>query len=235
MSRKPHEYWDETWNPVRGCTPASAGCDHCFAARVAARFWAHLVDDDSRRFSGAVEYRPEQLSKPRRWRKPRVVLTPTMADLFHARVHPTDRARVARTIGECRDHTFITLTKRTRNLALYAQRTAIPPNWILGPSVESWDVAERLYALHSLPVGQRVISFEPLLGPIPLDPVPGSLNADWIIAGAETGPGARPCDPDWLRALRDYCIASSVPFFLKQVDSKRDRELDGRTWDEVLP
>lgn len=39
---------------------------------------------------------------------------------------------------------------------------------------------------------------------------------DWVVAGGESGPGARPMHPDWPRALRDQCAAAGVPFFFKQ-------------------
>lgn len=39
---------------------------------------------------------------------------------------------------------------------------------------------------------------------------------DWVIAGGESGPGARPMHPDWARSLRDQCTGSGVPFFFKQ-------------------
>ncbi|MEO8391175.1 phage Gp37/Gp68 family protein [Polaromonas sp.] len=39
---------------------------------------------------------------------------------------------------------------------------------------------------------------------------------DWVIAGGESGPGARPSHPDWYRALRDQCAAAAVPFLFKQ-------------------
>lgn len=38
---------------------------------------------------------------------------------------------------------------------------------------------------------------------------------DWVICGGETGPGARPMHPDWVRGLRDQCQAADVPFFFK--------------------
>lgn len=38
----------------------------------------------------------------------------------------------------------------------------------------------------------------------------------WVIAGGESGPHARPCHPDWIRSLRDQCLAAGVPFFFKQ-------------------
>jgi protein gp37 len=55
---------------------------------------------------------------------------------------------------------------------------------------------------------------------------------DWVICGAETGPGARPMDLEWVRSLRDQCQATGVPFFLKQL-TERGRVLDGREWNEV--
>jgi protein gp37 len=39
---------------------------------------------------------------------------------------------------------------------------------------------------------------------------------DWVIAGCESGPRARPCAPAWLRRIRDQCAEAEVPFFLKQ-------------------
>jgi hypothetical protein len=38
----------------------------------------------------------------------------------------------------------------------------------------------------------------------------------WVIAGGESGHGARPMHPDWVRSLRDQCAAADVPFFFKQ-------------------
>lgn len=39
---------------------------------------------------------------------------------------------------------------------------------------------------------------------------------DWLVAGGESGPGARPMHPDWARQLRDQCAAAGVPLFFKQ-------------------
>lgn len=57
----------------------------------------------------------------------------------------------------------------------------------------------------------------------------------WIIAGGETGPGARPMHPDWVRSLRDQCHSAEVPFFFKGMieNGKKTRLLDGREWNEV--
>lgn len=60
---------------------------------------------------------------------------------------------------------------------------------------------------------------------------------DWVIAGGESGAGARPTDAAWVRALRDQCVAVGVPFFLKQLRGGTGRveslpALDGRRWAE---
>ena len=77
--------------------------------------------------------------------------------------------------------------------------------------------------------GKKFLSIEPMLGPIDLCNVTdclchcdGCLNMspntriDAVILGGETGPGARPMNPDWVRSVRDQCAAAGVPFFFKQ-------------------
>lgn len=130
----------------------------------------------------------------------------------------------------------------------------------LGTSVEDQATAdERIPLLLQTPAAVRFISYEPALGPLDLHrdyfdddgvALPGAPNPrpglDWVIAGGESGPGARPSHPDWFRALRDQCQAAGVPFFFKQwgawahsgdqawlVGKKRaGRLLDGRAWNE---
>jgi len=84
-----------------------------------------------------------------------------------------------------------------------------------------------------VPATVRFVSAEPLLGPLP------SLNLDgihWLITGGESGPKHRPCDPDWVRDLRDRCTLEGVAFFHKQWGGRTPkaggRLLDGRTWDQ---
>ena len=63
----------------------------------------------------------------------------------------------------------------------------------------------------------------------------GGSTIDWVIAGGENGPGARPMHPDWIRQIRDQCQEANVPFFFKGWGSAsgiKGRELDGRTWEE---
>ena len=59
---------------------------------------------------------------------------------------------------------------------------------------------------------------------------------DWVIVGGESGPGARPMNPQWVRDIRDQCHTADVPFFFKQWGGLRPksggRELDGREWND---
>jgi protein gp37 len=87
--------------------------------------------------------------------------------------------------------------------------------------------------LQEIRAATRFVCFEPLLGSI------GTLSLeglDWAIASGESGPGARPLNPDWAREIRDACIAADVPFFFKQWGGTRTKLngnlLDGRTWEQ---
>lgn len=71
---------------------------------------------------------------------------------------------------------------------------------------------ERAMILRNLPAAVRFVSAEPLLGPISIE---GSYQ-DWVITGGESGHGARLCDGDWIRQMRDRCKEQGVAFFFKQ-------------------
>ena len=92
----------------------------------------------------------------------------------------------------------------------------------LGVSVENQRWAEqRIPLLRATPAAVRFLSCEPLLDEVDLTPhllgAPGlAPGLDWVIAGGESGPGARPMSPRWVRQLRDQCTAADVAFTFKQ-------------------
>lgn len=73
----------------------------------------------------------------------------------------------------------------------------------LGVSIENNRYAWRADYLRDTPAAVRWVSAEPLLGPLDQLDLTG---IDWVVAGGESGPGARPMHPDWVRDLRDRCI-----------------------------
>jgi protein gp37 len=131
-------------------------------------------------------------------------------------------------------HTYQVLTKRAERLADLSRRFPSGPHIWMGVSVESAGHTWRIEHLRQTHAHTRFLSLEPLLGPL------NDLNLtdiDWVIVGGESGPKARPMDPDWARSIRDQCVSAQVPFFFKQwggINKKRNgRVLDGRTWDEM--
>lgn len=103
-----------------------------------------------------------------------------------------------------------------------------------GCSIESDRYAWRANHVRNTPAALRFLSLEPLLGPVPSLDLGG---IGWVIVGAESGQGARPMDEDWVRDVRDHCVALGVPFFYKQnaVGGKKigTPELDGKRWMEM--
>ncbi|WP_276199018.1 phage Gp37/Gp68 family protein [Chelatococcus sp. XZ-Ab1] len=108
-----------------------------------------------------------------------------------------------------------TLKDRGNVYSLYLDAPWPLPNVWLGVSTEDQRRAdERMPDLRETPAAVRFVSAEPLLGAIDFEPWLDRI--DWIIAGGESGPGARPMHPDWARSIRDQCAAAGVPFFFKQ-------------------
>lgn len=75
--------------------------------------------------------------------------------------------------------------------------------------------------LDRTPAALRWLSMEPLLGLVDIGweriwGTGGGNGIDWVVAGGESGPGARPMHPDWARKIRDDCKAAGVPFLFKQ-------------------
>lgn len=107
------------------------------------------------------------------------------------------------------------------------------PNVILGVSVGRREFISRIDHLRETPAARRMVSFEPLLEDVgEID----FIGIHWAIVGAESGRGARPCEIDWVRSLRDQCVRSGTAFFYKQQAVRGKKiptpELDGKRWVE---
>jgi protein gp37 len=240
------------------CERVSHGCDNCYSDtnnhRCLPANGTGLPFD--RRSRDMVEPFLDEniLQQPLQWRTPRRIFVENQSDLFGDWV--TDEAidRVFTMMALCVRHTFQVLTKRPERMRLYCERHAsamaetranecpslhgaFPDalrNVWLGVSVEDQRTAdERIPLLLQTPATVRFVSYEPALGPvdlIKLMPLSRSFPwLDWVIAGGESGPGARPSHPQWLRDVRDQCQAAGVPFFFKQWGefSQESRTLPG--------
>jgi protein gp37 len=229
------EWTDATWNPVTGCTKISRGCDNCYAERFSERFRGVVDHPFATGFD--LTLRPERLAQPLAWRRARMIFVNSMSDLFHKEVPRSFVDRVFDTMELATWHTFQVLTKRSSLmgaylLSRYGGRRGPSHIWC-GVSVEDGRAKSRVAHLRAAPAGLRFLSIEPLIGAL------GEIDLadiDWVIAGGESGPGARPIDANWVRDLRDQCLKQHVAFFFKQWGGLRPksggRKLDGREWNE---
>ena len=237
------EWTDATWNPVAGCNVLTAGCTNCYAMRMAARLESMgqekyvgltRVSGGRRVWTGKVNLDHAGLESPKAWKKGRMIFVNSMSDLFHDEVPFAFITKVFSVMRETPQHIYQVLTKRSGRLASISSDLDWPENVWMGVSVEDGQVISRVDHLRSTSAHVKFLSCEPLLGSL------AGLNLDdihWVIAGGESGPGARPMRVDWAREIRDMCAQAGVPFHFKQwggaVKSKNGRELDGRTWDEL--
>ena len=231
------EWTTNTWNPWQGCDHVSPGCANCY------------MYSEKRRYGQdpevVIRSKPATFRKPLTWQRDHaarthplirpLVFTCSWSDFFHKDADPW-RDEAWSFVKHCPDLIFQILTKR---IGLVPAR--LPPDWgegypnvWLGVSAEDaewWD--RRVPALAEIPAAVRFVSYEPALGPVPNAHLDG---IDWVIAGSESGNGARPANVDWYRSMRDQCVANAVKFFYKQ--HARDGVkfstpmLDGRKWVE---
>jgi len=250
------EWADEVWNPITGCSKISPGCVNCYAERFAKRLAGRCGYPKDNPFQVKVHY--DRLKNVDFGKKPKRIFVCSMGDLFHSFVPKAAIDNVLEIIAAHPQHTFIMLTKRPDNIdgMLYDPDPTAParelgggdylPNLWIGISAENQKYYdERIDYLLKIPAKKRIVSMEPLLGPIRLGE--HIKNLDWVIVGGESGNFQRPYDqlikPDWVRSIRDQCVANGVPFFFKQWGSfcpagnrlgkkMSGRELDGKTWEQ---
>lgn len=209
MTKTKIEWTDETWNPVTGCTKVSEGCKNCYAETIAKRFWG------DRKFTD-VQCHEDRLEQPLKWKRPRRIFVCSMSDFFHPAIPIAFTAHMFAIMRRCPQHTFQILTKRpglARAMENDVGICELPNIWI-GTTIESARyMADRVCDITAVPSAVTFVSFEPLL-----DQPRGTLaGIDWVIVGGESGPKARPMNPDWAREILRVCKNNNIPFFMKQM------------------
>jgi protein gp37 len=179
---------DESWNPIIGCSKVSAGCQNCYAEKMAGRLaymgneayqntMRCVVEDiDTATYngwSGKTALVEPALDKPLHWKKPRMIFVCSMGDLFHESVCYSWVDKVMEIIQQCPHHTFQILTKRPERMrayfmSLYTAKNVQRNLW-LGVTAENQEMADkRIPILLDIPAKVRFVSVEPMLGPVDL-------------------------------------------------------------------
>jgi protein gp37 len=215
------EWTNHTFNPWWGCVKVSPACTHCYAEswakRVGQNVWGPKAE---RRFFGEQHW-----NEPVRWnaeanktRQRARVFCASMADVFEDRPE-LDRWRIRlwELVSVTPSLDWVLLTKRPERARITVPwGNAWPQNVWLGTTAEDQEWAnERLPHLMNIAAAIRFVTAEPLLSSLNLSRWLGK-GLDWVIAGGETGPRARPSSPSWFRDLLNQCMVADVPFHFRQ-------------------
>jgi len=232
MSKSKIEWTESTWNPVSGCTKVSRGCDNCYAERMAMRLKAMGTRGYENGFD--VTLHPHALEKPLKMKKPQVIFVNSMSDIFHEKIPDEFIFQIFDVMNRAYWHTFQVLTKRPKRLARIADKLNWTDNIWMGVTVEANEYVDRVDYLRDCPAKTKFLSLEPLIDSVDkLD----YTGIDWVIAGGESGYGARVMQKEWVLEIRDRCKNENIDFFFKQwggVNKKKaGRLLDGKIYDDM--
>ena len=249
MQKTSIEYLTHTWNPIAmRCTGISPGCEHCWHLRTADRLGCNegLPLDERKALIGDGPFilRDRELSAPLRAKNPAVIGVQFMGDLFHEAVPDEFIGKAYHQMFKFTEHTYLILTKRPHRMV-----DMIPPQITDFPHIyHGLTICNQQEADEKIPIflqvpGNLWICVEPMLSEINLhlrikhDPKGKErMRRDIIkgvVLGGETGPGARPMHPEWVRSVRDQCAEAGVPFFFKQWGKHRPglKELFGNHYE----
>lgn len=247
--------WTEhTWNPASGCSQVSKACERCYAETIA----------ENKRGTAAfpkgfdVMMRPWKLDEPRRLKRPSLIFTNSMTDMFHADITDDYREQILEVMRANPHHRYQVLTKRPGRAEKFFRTRAVPSSMWLGCTVEHQETAWRIDVLRRIDAPVRFLSCEPIYSAYAVD----LSGISWVIGGGESGShlSSNPDDlrdraivrrgigtearwvpredrMDYIRGLRDSAKAAGAAFWWKQWGGPRPesggRILDGRTWDEM--
>lgn len=238
------EWTHHTFNPWIGCEKVSPACLNCYAEELNKRFrWVEWGAGKPRR-----EANPAVWAKALRWNKAALdagrrdrVFCASLADVLDPSVPKEWLHDVLQLVQGTKSLDWLLLTKREQELQripaviqeVLGVKGGMLPNLWVGVTAENNEFwKRRVPLLMEVLAVVRFVSVEPLLGPITMGDGPAP---DWIIAGGESGPRARPMNPAWLRGLRDDAKERGVAFLFKQwggVDkAAAGRLLDGELLD----
>jgi len=226
MNKTKIEWCDFTFNPIVGCTN---GCSYCYARRMAARgLWGC---DKCKAFTPHLH--PERIGEPEKLRKPARIFVCSMGEIFDPAIGVHDTQYV---IGRAawpstnQRHLFLILTKQSQigyerlhgkeGSYWFGGGDYLPNVWV-GASVDGVDQGVTDYRcerLHRLAGNgwHTFLSAEPLLGEVLLHGDPRCAACpQWLIIGAQTGPGATPPKREWVDGLLKQAEALEMPVFLK--------------------
>jgi len=223
-----NKWWDESLNPIRGCSKISPGCNNCYAYEMILRGGQN---------PHRIIFNGDHLTKQQKWKKSRKIFNVSMSDMFHQAVPFEYIDLIFFNMRINPQHTYFILTKRPDRMREYCKKyyqkhNNFPKCVWLGVTAEDQQRAnERVPILLDTIAYNHFVSVEPMLEPVKLL-FEAKRKLKWVICGGEKilNPihknKIRIIDPAWARNLRAQCSAHNVPFFMKQMNIFPDRSID---------
>ena len=203
----------DIWNPWHGCVKCSEGCQNCymyFLDRMRDQNGAEIYKTKSG-FSYPLQKDRTGHYKIQSGEQIRVCMT---SDFFLEEADPW-RAEAWDIMRQRSDVVFFLLTKRPQRV-----RECLPPNWGSGWDNIFFNVTcenqrradERIPVLFDLPFKHKGIMCAPFIGPVSIRQYLSAGQIEQVICGGENYDGARPCNFDWVKSLRQECVDANVTF-----------------------
>lgn len=216
MNRTSIDWAQYSWNPVTGC---AKGCDYCYARRIAERF------------HGPDGFKPtlheERLPQPAKVKESSRIFVCSMADLFGDWVPDEWIHAVLATCEMNPRHQYLFLTKNAGRYEELFQLTTVHPNWWLGTTCDT--IAHTFSMTIDDATGAAMMllhrrgwhtwaSAEPLLEDIAPRFDMADQMIDWLVIGAQTGPGSKEHQPQeaWVAKLAIAADNHGIPVFMKR-------------------
>lgn len=201
---------DAVWNPLPGC---ENNCHYCYARGFARRFYHGSYQ---KKFRPWVDFEELNHPSPLTFKKPHSIFVGSMGDMWGPWVKDEHIERVLEIVNECYWHTFYFLTKFPGR---YSDFERFPKNCWLGVTCDGIDPKEDDRRQEAMPWRkegpEKYIMYEPLLR----QPITTYLGLfSWVIVGAQTGPGAKPINPSWLKLLvmQTQVEERGIPIYVKR-------------------
>ncbi len=228
MNKTGIEYLTHTWNPTKGCTKLSTGCENCWAKAMAQRLAGMGMEGYDPDEPFKVMMYADRLEQPSKSKKSKVIGVSFMGDILHKDVPDYFIMQVLEAVHDANWHEYVFLTKRPERLVeLQPQILDTWPSYEFdhcrfGISIEDMKTGQaRMDEFAKVLFLHKWISLEPMVGPVNIKQLNYMNEIGQITLGGESGHKARPMHPDWARQVRDDCADLGIPFWMKQM-AKRE-------------
>lgn len=210
------------WNPWQGCLKYSEGCLHCYIHKGALKRGL----DPTNIHKTKDFYKPIETDKDGNYKMKAGFQYLCFQSDFFLKEADEYRKECLEMIEKRQDIDFLFLTKRILRFDECIDDITKYPNLIISTTVENQEKAdERLSYFKTLPIKRKIITCQPLLGPIDLEKYLDGISE--VVVGGEMDKEGRVMDYDWVLSIREQCIRQNVSFTFRQVASnfKKDGKI----------